>query len=122
MKALFSREYYAKNWDRFIRPVPGENYINLSEELSRAMKIYEGAELNGQALWIIERIEARKIIDRAEALVRRQMAVLQRLEAGESSLGYTTQAQEIHARGELRTRFEFNCYQLSLFREKYKEA
>ena len=119
MKALYTREFYQRNWDRFIKRVPGENYINLEEELDRAMRTYKDAGIPEQALGIIEKVEAAKIIERADKLVRKQLEVLKRIETGEASLGYTTQLQEIHARAEFHQRFEFNCYQLAVFREKY---
>ena len=119
MTALYSREYYQRNWDRFIQRVPGEDYINLGAELDRAMSIYKDAGLSKQALEVVERIESKKIIERAEKLVRKEMKTLKSIEAGKSSFGYTTQQQEIHARAEFHQRFEFNCYQLAVFRERY---
>lgn len=119
MKAVHSREYYQKNWDRFIQRVPGEHYINLEAELEREMRCYKEAGLPESALATIEALEANKIAERADKLVRKEMATIKSVESGESGFGYTTERQEIEARAEFRTRFEFNCYQLSVFREKH---
>lgn len=119
MKPVYSREHYIRNWDRYIKRVPGDNYINLAEELERAMSTYQSAELDDKALRIIEKIEAQKIAERANILVHKQMEVVKRVEAGNSSFGYTTQSQEYEARAEYRTRFEFNCLQLAMFRKQH---
>lgn len=122
MKPLFSREYYMKNWDRFIQRVPGDNYINMGEELERSMKPYAEAGLPDDALKVIEKMEAKRIMEKADKLVRSQMATLIAVENGKASFGYTTQFQEIEARANYRKRFDFNCLQLALFREKYGTA
>ena len=122
MKPIHSREFYMKNWERFIKRVPGDNYINMGEELERSMKPYIEAGLPSTALEVIERIEAKRIMEKADKLVRSQMATVIAVEAGKASFGYTTQLQEVQARAEYRKRFDFNCLQLALFREKYGTA
>lgn len=119
MKAIFTREYYEKNWDRFIQKVPGDSYINMEAELDREMKVYRETDLDEQALSVIEKMLARKIYDKAMHLVRAMMRTIEDVEAGRSSFGYTTQLQEIQARADYRKRFEFNCVQLAHFRERY---
>lgn len=117
MKSLFSEEYYRTNWDRFIKKVPGADYVNLEAELEHAMEVFSG--LPTEALEMLKKIEAEKIAEKCRSLVLKEMATIKSLENGEASLGYTTQGQEIKARGNLRTRFEFNCLQLKVFKEKY---
>ena len=119
MKSLYSREFYEKNWDRFIKRVPGDTYINMGEELDREMKAFREADLDEQALSVIEKMMAKKIYDKAMHLVRAMMRTIEDVEAGRSSFGYTTQTQEIQARADYRKRFEFNCVQLAHFRERY---
>lgn len=117
MTARFSEDYYRKYWDRFLVKVPGEDYRNLEAELEREMNVY--SDIHESAVAIIRKMEAKKIADSCEKLVRKEMEICKRLESGKSSFGYTTQSQEIAARGELRKRFEFNCLQLKDFKEKY---
>lgn len=119
MKAVFSEEYYRKNWNRFLQRVPGENFIDLEKELSASMRTYEEINFPGEALSVIQRVEAKKIADKCFALVQKEKKTIIEIEAGRASLGYTTQRQEIEARAELRKRFEFNCLQLRDFKAKY---
>lgn len=117
MRSTFSEEYYRMNWEKFIQEVPGEHYINLEAELEHTLEIYK--ELPAEAIEILKKIEAKKIVDKAIELCKKEMATVKALEAGEASLGYTTQTQEIQARGKLVRRFEFNCFQLAEFKKKY---
>ena len=117
MKTLFSEDYYRSNWERFIKEVHGEHYINLEAELERSLEIFK--ELPAEAIEMLKKIEAKKIVDKATTLAKKEMTIVKALESGEATLGYTTQIQEIHARAELRQRFEFNCLQLADFRKKY---
>ena len=117
MKAQYSEEFYRKHWDKFIKAVPGNHYINLEAELEHAMETFAG--IPTEALEVLKKVEAEKIANKCKALVLNEMATIKALENGEASLGYTTRGQEIKARGDLRTRFEFNCLQLKVFKEKY---
>lgn len=45
MKSELSKEFYLKNWDRFIEEVPGEHYRNLEKELETIMNRYKGVEI-----------------------------------------------------------------------------
>ena len=122
MKAQYSEEYYRNNWERFMKKVPGKHYINLEEELEKRMEIYEGLGLPTAMILILRKGEAQKVADAAKALVKEELEVVKGLENGTASLGYTTQIQEIKARGEYRTRFEFNCLQYADFKKKYEVA
>lgn len=117
MKPMFSEEYYRKNWDRFIKKVPGSDYINLEEELNHKMSIFK--DLPEEAQKLLVPIKAQEVIEEATKLVYKEMATIKDLEAGKSSFGYTTQGQENQARYELRTRFDFNCLQLADFKKRY---
>lgn len=116
MKSRHSEQYYRDNWDRYIKKVPGPHYINLEEELEHNMLIF--AELPKEACDMLRKIEAKKISEKAENLVRSEMATIKAIEAGEASLGYTTKGQEIQAMNEFIRRFEFNCLQLADFNKK----
>lgn len=61
MKPMFSENYYRKYWDRFLQRVPGENYINLEEELSRTMRAYIENGMPTEALPVVEKMEAEKL-------------------------------------------------------------
>ena len=117
MKSLHSEEFYKENWDRFIKEVPGVDYINLEKELARELAIF--AELPAEALEILKAQKAQEIAKRCLTLVKAEMVTAQGIDRGEVSFGYTTMGQEVRARREFRTRFEFNCLQLKVFKEKY---
>ena len=80
---------------------------------------YKNADLTEDALAIVRKIEAQKIVDSCTLLVYEEMKVCKEIEAGKAGFGYTTIGQEISARGEYRKRFEFNCLQLADFKKKY---
>lgn len=117
MKSTYSEEYYRRNWERFMKKVPSEHYINLEANLNHAIEIY--SELPAEAIEMIKRIEAKKLSDRCTDILTRDMEMIKKLKNKEVSLGYTTQTQEIHAEHDLVTRFEFNCLQLADFKKKY---
>lgn len=122
MKPMFSENYYRKYWDRFLQRVPGENYINLEEELSRTMRAYIENGMPTEALPVVEKMEAEKLAERCLNLVKKEMETVKRIESGKSSFGMTTELQEIQARADFRKRFEFNCLQLADFRKAHNIA
>lgn len=119
MKSLFSEEYYLAHWDEYLKPVPGEHYRNLEGSLQRELKCYKDADLPEEAMKVVETMEAKRIADECHDLVMSELNTIKKLEAGTTSLGYTTQSQEIHARAELRKRFDFNCLQLREFKKAH---
>jgi len=125
MKAVHTREYWASRWDEMIRKISDNQYMNLEAELAKKMEcIDEGlkaaeASITAEQYEAIKRIQAQPIIEKATAKCREQMAMIKRIDRGESSLGGGNKAQRIRIEADARARFEFNCYQLAVFREKY---
>lgn len=119
MKPLFSEEYYRNNWYKFIQRVPGENYIDLEGDLARVMRQYIENGMPKEALPIVERMEAEKLVERCLKLVKKEMVTVKQVESGNASFGMTTKLQEIQARADFRKRFEFNCLQLADFRKAH---
>ena len=134
MKPLYSEEYYRNNWEEMLATARGEHGINLEEEYQYKIEQYkEGlmdipeALLNGinKEKFIEDFIEkaskkiAEEIIEKATKLVLREMEEVKAIEAGNATLGYTTQIQETRAREEFRKRFDFNCLQLADFKKKH---
>lgn len=122
MKAMHSEQYYRDNWDSFIKKVPGTNYINLEADMQILMQPFIDAGLPDEAIEILKKQNAQVVVDKCKQLVYSELYVIQRIEAGESSFGYTTEIQENKARSDYRLRFEFNCLQLSDFKKKYGVA
>lgn len=123
MKPLFSEEYYRTYWDRFLVPVPGNDYINLEGDLQKIMDAYRRAGISAgiseEAFRIIEHHEAKKLKAKCEQLVWVEKGILESILAGKSCFGMTTQRQEIEKQAEFRKRFEFNCLQLSDFKKNH---
>ena len=119
MKALFSEEYYRKYWKSFLVPVPGEDFVDLESELGAAMKVYKESGISESALAVVEKMEAKKIAEKCNQLVHKELKTLNEIMSGKASFGMTTQLQETQKRGEFRRRFEFNCLQLSDFRKNH---
>jgi hypothetical protein len=122
MKAIHSRDYYLDKWDEFIKPCNDRDYMNLESELDREIRTFDDADLPDEALDIIRRMKAQEIIAKADKAVRERMQTIMDLECGRSSLGYRTEMQEVAARATLRRRWEFNCLQLSIFKQNHKEV
>lgn len=119
MKSELSREFYLENWDRFIKEAPGEHYRNLEKELETNMSHYKGIEILEKNLDVVRKVEAKKIADSCKELCLKDMQIVKNLESGVSSFGMISRAQEISKRYEFKRRWEFNCLQLAIFREKY---
>lgn len=122
MKAIHSREYYIENWDKFLKPSNDRDYMNLEAELEHEVHLFDGADLPEQALDVIRSMKAQEIIAKADKAVRERMQTIKDLESGRSSLGYTSERQEVAAMADLRRRWEFNCLQLSIFKQNHKEV
>lgn len=43
MNAVYSEDYYKAHWDEFIKPVPGNHYMNLEKDLFDQINAYEVA-------------------------------------------------------------------------------
>ena len=119
MKAMFSEEYYKANWDKFLSPVPGDDFIDLEGSLKKTMQKYIDNGMPEIAIPVVEKMEAQKLIDKMTDLVHKEMETLKRVLNGEASFGMMTQAQEITARANYHKRFEFNCLQLREFKAKH---
>lgn len=114
MKALHTENFYRKYWGEF----QSKSKMNLDRELkwrTDGMNDVLDAENLKRAMKVV----AKLIADEAEAELRKTMKMVQDLEAGRSSLGYTHELQEVAEMARLRRMFEFDCLQLRDFREKW---
>lgn len=123
MKARFTEEHYRKYWDEYLKPVIGDDYMNLEKDLSREMDIYEKTLANlpdrESNIAKIRMVKAKEIVEKVTPKLKKTMAIIKRIESGNGSLGYTTYSAERRNMAELVQRFEFNCLQLSDFKKKY---
>lgn len=119
MKPLFSEQYYKDHWNEFLKRVPGDDYINLEGELEQEMAVLREAGLTEEQLKLVEPIYAKPIADKCHALVMKELKTMKGLMNGGTTLGYTTEQQEIHARATFHKRFDFNCLQLREFKKNH---
>lgn len=115
IKLRIPASVYMNFYDRFMEAY--SDTADLEGKLEKAMEIYNG--FPQEALEIIRKKEAADIAKRCkDALIPKKEAI-ERIEAGEASLGYTTKLQEIAAMRELVERFEFTAICLAVFKKKY---
>ena len=119
MKSIYSEDFYRTHWAEFLKPVLGEDYINLEGELETAMRVYRAAKIDEAALSIITKAKAVELADRCKSLVMREMQTVKKLDSGAASFGMRTQWQEREQRKNFIQRFEFNCLQLADFRKTH---
>lgn len=125
MKTIQSEDYYKAHWNEYMKPVPGNHYMNLENDLNQQIETYEAAmiaipeEQRKKALEVIKRQKATMIATETCARLKETMAMIKNIKAGKASLGYTTWNQERAALRDLVLRFEFNCLQLREFKIKY---
>ena len=119
MKARTSEEIFIKYWDKYIEESPRGDYMNFEAELAYNMEAYKNLPIPAEELNKISRYEAQKIVDKRTAELKNTMKLIQDIEAGKASLGYTTYNQDHLAMRELVDRFEFNCFQLSVFKKEH---
>lgn len=120
MKPFHTENFYKKFWDEFINDRYDRNYMNLEEDLEKVMEVYEKTLADyPQVIETFRTKHASDIAEKAKSELLETMAMIKRLDAGETSLGYTSVFQECQEMKKLKDRFEFNCYQLSVFRKKY---
>ena len=117
MKARYSEEYLRSTWATLIQETPDGDYMNFEDELNYRMSVYK--ELPTEAFKAVEKIEAQKIIEKATGTLKETMNMINDIEAGRKSLGYTTQIQETQEMHRMILRFEFNCLQLSDFKKAH---
>ena len=119
MKSQHSEKYLRDNWDRLIKKSIVNDYMNLEEELSDYMKIFDDTELPDSAKDILRKTKAQEIANRAKKVLIDRMNFIKNVNEGNASLGYTTRIQEVQEMHRIVERFEFNCLQLADFNKKY---
>jgi len=126
MKAVHSEEYFRKYWDKLLPKnnlSNNKHHINLEAWLEDRMEVYKDCDgVAEEAIIIIRNIEATKIADECEKMLRDDMRIIKAVNEGKATFGFTTMNQETAHRADFVERFEFNCLQLADFRKKYNLA
>ena len=117
---VHSDEYLAANWDRLINLCKHDDYhINLEDALDSKMRPINGLLNEEQRFLVRKTVYAPELVEGAEKKLSKMRKMLEDIDSGKASFGYITQSQEWSALSELHDRYEFNCYQLRVFKEKY---
>lgn len=122
MKTTYTANYYKSNYETFLNNPDGYSrryYMNLEKDLNDLMKPFKESGLAVEAVEGIKKIYAEKVAATAKKELLNTKAMVERLQTGKSTLGFTSMRQEINAKHDIIQRFEFNCYQLSVFKKKY---
>ena len=117
MKLRIPSAVYKENWSSFMAAY--SDTADLESKLEKTMAEYNDCNLPKTALAAIRKLEAQKIADACKKDLTEKKASIERIEAGEACLGYTTAQQEIAAMRELIERFEFTAICLAIFKRKY---
>jgi len=115
MKAIHTENFYQEQFDRFSKM----SRLTLEKDLEYQMNAIKDSNLPENAIKIVEKVTAKKIADNCKQELMKRMEQIKNVESGKASLGYTTATQEYSAKKYLRLVFEFDCYQLKLFKNKY---
>lgn len=119
MKTYASETYYQMIWDDMLNKRQDMYYLNLEEELDRYTATVKN-KISDEAYKTVRKAYAEKVIEKAEMLCREMMKTVKQYKKNECSFGYTTEGQELSAWFKFQKRFEFNCYQLAVFKKAYK--
>lgn len=118
LRMVHSEKWLRDNWDRLIVQPHDDYHVNLECDLDWQMLPIAGM-LTEEQREMVRKAYAPKIAKVAEGKLTKMREMLERLDNGESSLGYITWSQEWSARSEPQDRYEFNVFQLKAFKEKY---
>ena len=115
MKSVYSENYYRENMDRFLKQYAKN--ADLEHDLDLKMTGFD--MLPEEALAVVRKMQAKKVYVAHKEWCMKRMQMIQRIESGKSSLGFTSRTQEIHELHNIRQEFEFTCLMVADFRKKY---
>lgn len=116
MNTLFSIEHYEKHEKDFEGK---RGVITPEEDLENEMSIFEESVFSKEDFNKIRLVMAKRVYERLKAELLEDKKTYNRVREDSSCLGYTTKIQEVQEAGRIVRTFEFNCYRLSKFKEKY---
>lgn len=124
MKAVHSKEFFEKYEEKLFQKYRKECDYEYSLQLLLPdisnIEVPEAAK--AIAIQTLTKINAQKVADEAKEKLMKTMHSIKEISEGRASLGYTTKVQEVSAWHDLNEGFEFSCYMLAKFKEKYSLA
>lgn len=121
LQAPYTEEYYEKYMDILFAKYG--NFCDYEEKLAHYVPTFEDVDIPDEykekARQALIKVYAPMIVDKAVDQLLDKAGMIRRIKSGKSSLGYTTWVQEINAMHDLVEGFEFSCYMLEKFKQKY---
>jgi hypothetical protein len=119
MKAVFTEEYYKQQYDKFFQKYREDcDYEHDLQILTPDFSMLP-EEHREKAIEVATKITAEKVAKTAEEELIKKMNMIKDIKEGRASLGYISKRQEIIAWHDLQEGFEFCCYCLAQFKQKY---
>lgn len=119
MKAIHTKEYFEKYREVLFKRYRKE--CDYDHQLSILLPDLSAlpAEQRAKAETAVAKMTAEKIVAVAKKELLKKMHMIQDIKAGRASLGYINQQQEVRAIHDLVEGFEFSCFLLAEFKNKY---
>lgn len=122
MKATHTKEYFEKHkaalFNRYRKDCDYEHDLSILLPDFSLLPV----EVREKAEAVATKMYAEKVAETAKQELVKRMRMIQDIKAGNASLGYTTMCQEVRAWHDINEGFEFSCYMLAEFKQKYNIA
>lgn len=123
LQAPYAEEYYEKYMDILFAKHKNRFDCDYEAKLSHYVPTFEDVDIPGEykekARQALIKIYAPMIVDKAVDKLLDKEEMIRSIKSGESCLGYTTWSQEVLEMRDLVEGFEFSCYMLEKFKQKY---
>ena len=116
MVTLYSKEHYQNNEEKFKKE---RGYIDLEKALSIKLNGIDKEYFTEEHYSIIVNTFANKVIEEFKGEFLEAKRVYEKVRKNSSCLGYTSKIQETQEAHRIISVFEFNCYMLKKFKDKY---
>ena len=119
MKATHTEEFFEKYeealFERYKKDCDFEHDLSiLLPDLSCLPE-----EAREKATEAVTKMTAKKVADAAKANLMKKMRAIAEIKAGRASLGFISKTQEVREWHDMVEGFEFSCFMLAKFRQKY---
>ena len=116
MNTLHTEEYYEINLESIDRM---RGTINPEKELEHKLSCMDRNSFPDEQWSVIESVFAKQVVEETTAKLLEDKKVYIRVRNNPDCLGYTTQIQTTKEAHRIITVFEYNCYKLKQFKQRY---
>lgn len=119
MKAVHSAEYFEKYTESLFERYKKD--CDFEHDLAILLPDFSflPEEAREKATKAVTKMNAQKVADAAKADLMKKMHTIKEIKEGRASLGYISKTQEVREWHDMVEGFEFSCFMLSKFRQKY---